>query len=123
MNAKISRTERLNGDFRKEIYEIITRKLNNPLIQCMVSVLRVETSKDLKYAKVFISIYAKNEQEKQTTFEAIKDEAKRIRYELAHRTRTRTVPELHFVLDGTIEYGDKMNKLLTNIVKNDEGEN
>ena len=120
MKGKINRSDRLNGEFQKEIHEIISRKLNNPKIKCMVSVMRVEATKDLKYAKVFLSIYAKSEEETNIAFEAIKQEGKRIRYELAQSMRIRTVPELSFVLDKTIEYGNKMNKLLTDISK---GEN
>ena len=120
MKGKINRSDRLNGEFQKEIHEIISRKLNNPKVRCMVSVMHVEATKDLKYAKVFLSIYAKSEEETNTAFEAIKQEGKRIRYELAQSMRIRTVPELSFVLDKTIEYGNKMNKLLTDISKGED---
>lgn len=118
--GKISRSDRLNGEFQKEIHEVIARKLNHPDVKCMVSVMRVEATKDLKYAKVFLSIFAKTEEETIKAFNAISSEAKRIRYELAHSMRIRTVPELSFVLDKTIEYGNKMNKILNDISK---GEN
>ncbi len=119
MKNKINRNDRLNGEFQKDIYEIITRRLKNPLITEMFSVMSVDTSRDLSYAKVYISIYSKNEEKKKATFEAIKSEAKRIRYELAKTSRTRTVPELNFILDGSMEYGDKMDKLFKRI---NEGE-
>lgn len=120
MNGKISRTDKLNGEFQKAIYEIITRRLNDPNITAMISILKVDVSKDLKNAKVFVSVYATSEEKKISTFNAIKSNAKRIRYELAHDMRTRTVPELFFILDGSIEYGDKMEKLFLSISKEDE---
>ncbi|MBE7083084.1 MAG: 30S ribosome-binding factor RbfA [Clostridiales bacterium] len=113
--GKIPRNDRLNGEFQKEIYEIISRKLKNPLITEMFSVLRVDCSNDLSYAKVYISVYSKDEAKKQITFKAIQADAKKIRFELAKVIRARTVPELHFVLDDSMEYGDKMDKLFKSI--------
>lgn len=120
MNGKTPRTDKLNSEFQKAIYEVITRKLNNPLITAMVSVLKVDVSKDLKNAKVFISVYATDENKKNSTFLAIKNDAKKIRYELARIMKTRTVPELSFILDGSIEYGDKMEKLFMAIHKEED---
>ena len=117
MNGKVSRTDKLNGEFQKEIYTIITRKLKNPLITEMISILRVDTTNDLSHAKVYVSVFSTNEERKKTTFEQIELEAKRIRYELAKVIRARTVPELHFILDDSMEYSDKMNKLFSKIEK------
>ena len=116
---KVNRNDRLNGEFQKEIYEIISRRLKNPLVTEMFSVLRVDTSRDLSHAKVFISIYSKNEEKKKITFDAISADAKKIRYELAKVIRARTVPELHFFLDDSMEYAGKMDKLFKTI---NEGE-
>ena len=113
--AKINRNDRLNGEFQKEIYEIISRKLKNPLITEMFSVMRVDASKDLSHAKVYISIYSNNAEKKKITFDAICQDAKKIRYELARVIRARTVPELHFFLDDSMEYAGKMDKLLKSI--------
>jgi ribosome-binding factor A len=66
-----------------------------------------------------VSIYSTDEQKKNTTFDAIKADAKKIRFELAKVIRARTVPELNFVLDDSMEYGDKMDKLFKKI---NEGE-
>ena len=118
-NSKISRNDRLNGEFQKEIYEIISRRLKNPLITEMFSILRVDCSRDLSYAKVYVSIYSANEEKKKATFDAISKDAKKIRYELAKVIRARTVPELQFILDDSMEYGDKMEKLFKAI---NEGE-
>ena len=117
MNQNISRTDRLNSEFQREIYEVIQRKLKNAFITEMFSITKVDASKDLKHAKVFISIYSVNEQKKQTTYKAICDDAKKIRFELAKSMRLRTVPEISFVLDETMAYGDKMDKLFIQINK------
>ncbi len=119
MKSKVNRNDRLNGELQKEIYEIITRRLKNPLITEMFSILAVDCSRDLSYAKVYVSVYSKDEDKKKTTFEAIRADAKKIRYELSKVIRARTVPELKFMLDGSMEYGDKMDKLFKAI---NEGE-
>ena len=119
---KVSRNERLNGEFQKEIYDIITRRLKNPLITEMFSILRVDSSRDLSYAKVYISVFSTNQDKKMATFNAIKADAKKIRYELAQVIRARTVPELNFVLDDSMEYGDKMEKLLKSINEGEKGD-
>ena len=81
----------------------------------MFSILRVDASRDLSHAKVYISVYSADENKKKTTFEAIKADAKKIRFELAKVIRARTVPELQFILDDSMEYGDKMEKLFKSI--------
>lgn len=120
MQGRVSRSDRLNAEFQKEIYQIISRRLKNPLITEMFSVMAVDTSRDLSHAKVYISVYSTNEEKKKATFEAIKADAKKIRFELAKTVRARTVPELHFFLDGSMEYGDKMEKLFKSINEGDK---
>lgn len=120
MNGRVNRTDKLNGEFQKEIYEIITRKLKNPFITEMFSILRVDTSKDLSHAKVYVSVFSTSPEKSKTTFEAIKNDAKKIRYELSKVIRARTVPELTFVLDDSMEYSDKMNKLFLKIEKGEK---
>lgn len=120
MNKNVRRSDRFNAELRKEIYEIISKKLKNPEVTEMVSVLSVDTSKDLAHAKVYLSIYSKDVKKAEATFEAIKSDAKKIRYELARSVRARTVPELSFVLDGSMAYGDKMDKLFIEIDKREK---
>lgn len=124
--SSVPREERLNSEFKKEIYEIISRKLHDSEICAMVSVTDVNVSKDLAHAKVFISVFSSDKEKEKITFNAVKKNAKKIRYELASSMRIRTVPELNFILDESMEYGDKMDKLFLSINKerkeNDGGE-
>ena len=117
--GKIPRTERLNSEFKKEIYGIISRRLNDPDITEMVSVTAVDVSRDLSHAKVFISVFSADEKKKEKTFAAIAKNAGRIRFELGAVMRIRTVPELDFISDNSMEYGDKIDKLLAKIHKDE----
>ncbi len=115
--SKIPRNQRMSSELQKDIYEVISRKLKNPLVTEMFSIVNVDVSRDLAHANVFLSVYSVDKQKSEQTFEAIKNDAKRIRFELAKTSRARTVPELHFYLDGSMEYGDKIDKLLLQIKK------
>ncbi len=119
-NSGVSRCDKMNAVLKKEISDIITRKLKNPLITEMWSILDVDVSKDFSYAKVYISVFSVSPEKKKATFEAIVRDAKKIRHELAKSVRARTVPELHFVIDDSMEYGDKMDKLLIKIEKGEK---
>lgn len=114
---KVSRTDRLNSELKKELYEIITRKLKNPLITAMVSIIKVDVSPDLKHAKVLVSIYSTDREKMKSTFDAITADSKRIRYELGQSMRIRTVPELQFVLDDSMEYSARISDILDKIGK------
>ena len=116
----VSRADRLNAEFKREISEIIARKLKDPMITAMVSVTSVDCSRDLSYAKVFVSVFSTDEEKKNSTFSALASDAKKIRYELGKSMRLRTVPELDFMLDKSIEYGDKMDKILLKLSEDGE---
>ena len=68
---KVNRGDRLASSFKKVIYEIITQKLKNPFITEMVSIIKIDVSKDMSHAKVYLSVYSKNEERKQRTFDEI----------------------------------------------------
>lgn len=109
------REQRLNSEFQKEIYDILKYKVKNHEITEMFSILEVDVTNDLKYAKVFVSVFSTNEERKNKTFKAICDSAKFVRCELAKVMRIRTVPELTFIMDTSADYGNKIDKILSTI--------
>lgn len=116
------RGERLSSQFREEIYRVISTGLRNrePDMSAIISVLEADVSPDLKSCKVYISIYDLNEEKRKATFEKIAANAGYIRHELSQVLRTRTVPELKFILDDSMEYGDKIDRLLKKIEDGDD---
>ena len=113
---KVSRTSRLNGEYQKEVSEIIRRlKDKNPNLRGLISVTEMDVAPDLKTAKVYVSIYAKNEEEKQISFSALQECAGQIRHELSQVMKMRTVPALTFLWDGSMTYGAKMDELFKQI--------
>lgn len=112
------RGARLSAEYKKAIYEILSTKVKDINLTEMFSILKCDVTPDLKHAKVYISIYSKDNDKKVSTFKAIEHSAGFVRHELAHIMNMRTVPELHFVLDDSLEYSDKINKILHSL--NDE---
>jgi ribosome-binding factor A len=95
------RSERFNKLLMEEISRIIQRELKDPRIG-FASVTRVETTEDLRSAKVHVSLL--DEAQAAPTLEALRHAAGLIRGGLMHRIRARRIPELRFVHDRAIEH-------------------
>ena len=119
------RGERLSSQFREEIHKVISISLRNrhPELSAIISVTSTDVAPDLKNAKVYISIYEVNEERKRNSFDIICQNAGFIRHELSQVLHLRTVPELHFYPDESMEYGDKIDRLLKNIEHTDKEDN
>lgn len=102
------RNRRLAEELMREISGII-RQMKDPRLT-LVSVLAVQVDNELERAKVFVSHLSQNGQDE--TMTALKQAAGYIRSELAKRLNTRTVPELVFVDDHSIEAGFKITEML-----------
>lgn len=111
---KSKRGERLSSEYQKAVYDVIFHQLKDKTdgVRGLVSVTKADVAPDLKSAKIYISILGKNAEEEATTFATICEHAGFIRHELAQVMRMRTVPELHFLRDGTMEYGEKIDRII-----------
>lgn len=116
------RGERLAGEFQKEISSVISGKLRAkfPELSAIISVTAADVAPDLKSAKIYVSVYDTDKDREKNSFEIIKQNAGFIRHELAQVMHIRTMPELRFILDGSMEYGEKIDKLLSDIEKENE---
>ena len=81
----------------------------------MVSVTDVKVTRDLRYAKVFVSIFGKDEEEKNNTFIALKNASGFIRKEIGQRINLRYNPQIIFELDESINYGMHIEKLIQKV--------
>ena len=95
---------RINEEVKKEISLLLRNEIKDPRLTAMISVTEVKVTKDLSFAKVFVSIFAKDEEEKMNNFEALKNAAGFVRKEIAHRVNLRQSPQIIFELDETIDY-------------------
>lgn len=115
------RSGRINEEVKKTISNIIQNEIRDPRFTAMVSVTKVDVTKDLRYAKVYVSILGKEAEQKEA-LAIIKNSASFIRKELAKGVKLRNTPEVIFELDNTIEYGMHIDALLEKIKENDKND-
>ncbi len=108
------RLDRVNHLLQQEIAELLTRELKDPRLGVMVSITGVETSPDLRTAKVYVSIYG-SETESEQALEALRGAAGFLRRELSARLRMKQVPVLIFERDRSIERGARIAELLREV--------
>lgn len=106
---------RINEEVRKEVSDIIRNGIKDPRMSAMISVTDVKVTKDLRYAKVYVSIFGKNDAEKSESFLALKSSAGFVRKEIGHRINLRYTPEIIFEMDDSIEHGMHIDSLLHKI--------
>ncbi|MCI9536780.1 MAG: 30S ribosome-binding factor RbfA [Eubacterium sp.] len=105
---------RINSEVQREMSQIIREEIKDPRVHPMTSVMAVEVTPDLKFAKIFVSVLG-SEEEKEKTMEGLKKSASFARGQLARRMNLRNTPELTFILDNSIEYGVTMSKRIDEV--------
>ena len=112
-----NRMGRVDEEFKKEISMIIDQDLKNPNITGIISVTKVKVSKDLRVARVYVSLL--NCKSKKNTLQGLKNSSGFIRSELAKRINLRYTPELIFEIDDALEYGARIENILKQIMPKD----
>lgn len=113
-----NRLGRIDEEYRREISQIISYDLKNPNVTGLISVTKVKVTNDLKYAKVYVSIL--NSKNIKETLAGLKKSAGFIRSELARRINLRNTPEIIFELDDSMEYGERIDTILKQILPQKE---
>ncbi len=108
-----NRVERIQEEYKRELSSII-RTIKDPRMSSMTSIVSATVTKDLKSAKVYVSVMGSDE-EKKETMEALKSATGYIKREIGSRLNLRCVPHPAFVLDTSIDYGMHINELLHKI--------
>lgn len=109
--------DRLSGittEFKRALSEIIRTQIDDPRVSEMASVTHVDLSKDLKYAKVYISVYD-TEKKKKSTIDTLTHAEHFIKNEIGRRIRIRRLPKIKFYIDGSIEYSSKISEILKKV--------
>lgn len=109
MSVKI---DRLNSIFVKEISKILQNEIKDENIK-FVTVTGCEITNDLSFAKVYVTIFDK--EKKGTTLKALEGAKGFIRTELSKRVEMRHTPELKFLFDDSIEYGEKIERIINEL--------
>ncbi len=108
-----NRIGRINEEIQRELSELL-RTLKDPRVQkTMVSITRVDTTSDLRYAKIYVSIYDKDQSRE--VLKGLKSSGGYLRRELASRLSLRYTPELVWTEDHSITYGAKILDILSTL--------
>lgn len=114
MTRQKARASRVGEQIKKEVSQIIQSEIKDPRFTGFLSVTDVEVTRDLGFARIYVSIYG-SESEKQLTLKALESALGFIRSEIGKRIRLRHVPEISFHLDQSIEYGAHITEILNDL--------
>ena len=112
-----NRQEKLNSEFKRYIAELLSKKVKDPRITEMFTIVQVVCDKELDSAKVYVSIFSTDAVKAAATFSAICENEPLIRREISRNMHIRKVPEFRFVLDTSMSYGQKIDQILYEINK------
>lgn len=95
------RPEQLAAEIQKAVQDILARGLSDPRVSGLITITKVHVQADLKRAELFVSILPADRQS--LTMHGLKSAERHIRREVGDMVRTRSIPELVFVLDGSLK--------------------
>lgn len=110
-----NRLDRINEELKKEISNIINYEVKNSQITGMITVTKVKVSPDLSFARVYVSMI--NSKSVKDTLAGLKSASGFIRRRIAEDINLRITPELVFEFDDSLVYGEKIDKILNEIMK------
>ena len=111
-----NRLNRINEELKREISNIINYEVTNSNVTGLISVTKVKISPDLRYARVYVSII--NSKNIKNTLAGLKSSSGFIRSRIAEKINLRITPELVFELDDSMQYGEKIDTILKDLMEN-----
>ncbi|MCP4988775.1 MAG: 30S ribosome-binding factor RbfA [Colwellia sp.] len=119
MAREYARTDRVGQQIQKEIAIILMREIKDPRLS-MTTVSAVEVTRDLAYAKVFVTFFNDDAEEIKASLEILAEAEGYIRSLLGKRLRARIMPHLRFVYDSSMAEGVRMSALVDQAVASDK---
>jgi ribosome-binding factor A len=116
MSPANHRHERVGEEIAHEINAMLAGELKDPRLEGMVVVSEVRVQPDMKHARVFINMHGSGK-EQSDAIKALEHASGFIRRELIERLQLRRLPELHFTLDHSQEYTERIDQLLKEMKK------
>jgi len=121
MAREYARTDRVGQQIQKEVALILMREIKDPRLS-MTTVSAVEVTRDLAYAKVFVTFFTSEQDEIDASIEVLTEAEGYIRSLLAKRLRARIMPHLRFVYDKSMVEGVRMSALVDKALASDKGD-
>ena len=110
-----NRLARINEELKREVSNIINYEVKNSNVTGMISITKVKTTPDLRYAKISVSVI--NSKNVKQTLAGLKAASGFIRSRVAEKINLRITPELVFELDDSMVYGERIDNILKDIMK------
>ena len=117
MAREFKRTDRVGAQIQRELAALVRAELDDPRLG-MITIQAVRVVRDFSHAKIFFTVMA-GELGKVETTRVLNDAAPFFRHELGRRMKLRTLPELRFVQDESLEQGERLSNLIDQAVKSD----
>lgn len=114
-NNGSNRLARINEELKREVSNIINYEVKNSNVTGMISITKVKTTPDLRYAKISVSVI--NSRNVKQTLAGLKAASGFIRSRVAEKINLRITPELVFELDDSMVYGERIDNILKDIMK------
>jgi ribosome-binding factor A len=112
------RTERINSVIQQEVSQLLRDQVNDPRLNSLISITRVDTSADLRHTKIFISSFGENVDKKEI-LEGFNAASGFLRSQLASRLQLRYMPDLSFQFDDSIERASEVLRLIDKVSTED----
>lgn len=112
MSSDFKRSDRIAEMIQRKLSQIIQQEIKDPRMPTFVTISSVKVTSDLGHAKVYFTVLNNEVGETATILNAA---ASYLRTALARTITVRTVPQLHFIYDESIEYGRRLSKLIDDV--------
>lgn len=112
MSNNFKRTDRIAEMIQRKLAQIIPQEVKDPRLKGFVTISAVKVAADLGHAKVYFTIF--DDDKAQATI-ILNASASYLRSALARSITLRTVPQLHFIYDESIEYGERLSRLIDDV--------
>lgn len=109
MGQNFKRTDRIAEMIQRKLAQIIPQEVKDPRLTGFVTISAVKVAADLGHAKVYFTVL---NEDKKLSESILNASASYLRSALARSITLRTVPQLHFVYDESIEYGQRLSRLI-----------
>jgi ribosome-binding factor A len=112
MSQHFKRTDRVAAIIQRKLALIIPTGVRDPRLKSFVTISAVKVTADLGHAKVYFTIF---DEDKKTAISILNAASGYLRSLLARSISLRTIPQLHFIYDESIEYGQRLSRLIDNV--------
>ena len=118
MSREFNRTDRLGAQMQRELAVLVRAEIHDPRLG-MVTIQEVRVARDLSYAKVYFTLLG-NQLDVREVTRHLNEAAGYLRHLLGQRIIVRSVPELHFTYDESVERGMHLSSLIEKAVRSDK---